>query len=151
MGGSCETCCPLFLYPVVGILGGSKAPDFGVIGKIRNFAVEMVSNNRIHRIAAAVMLLIYVGLYGGSTFFIHFHNVGDSIVWHSHPYSQKHSHSNDTLLSIAQLNAVSANVAVPDVAQCFAGEPVAIIAPLPERNVVAHAVKAVSLRAPPML
>lgn len=97
------------------------------------------------------MLLIYVGLYGGSTFFIHFHNVGDSIVWHSHPYSQKHNHSNDTLLSIAQLNAVSANVAVPDVAQYFAGDVVAIVAPLPVRNVPAYAVSAVSLRAPPML
>ncbi|MGN0207263.1 MAG: hypothetical protein ACI4BC_08460 [Muribaculaceae bacterium] len=111
----------------------------------------MMPKNRIHRIAAVVMLLIYVGLYGGSTLFIHFHNVGSSIVWHSHPYSQKHSHSNDTLLSIAQLNAVSAIVAVPDVAQYFAGDVVAIVAPLPVRIVVANAVAAVSLRAPPML
>ena len=33
----------------------------------------------------------------------------------------------------------------------FAGEPVAIVAPLPVRNVPAYAVSAVSLRAPPML
>ena len=111
----------------------------------------MMPQKRIHRITAAVMLLIYVGLYGDSTLFIHFHDVGSSIVWHSHPYSQKHSHSNDSLQFIAQLNVVLAIVAAPDVAQYFAGEPVAIVAPLPVRNVPAYAVSAVSLRAPPML
>ena len=111
----------------------------------------MMPQKRIHRIAAAVMLLIYVGLYGDSTLFIHFHNVGSSIVWHSHPYSQKHSHSNDSLQFIAQLNVVLAIVAVHDAARYFAGDVVAIVAPLPVRKAMAYAVSAVSLRAPPML
>ena len=46
------------------------------------------------KIVSLLLLVLYVGYYTGTTFFVHSHNCADGAITHSHPYaSATHTHS----------------------------------------------------------
>ena len=63
----------------------------------------------------AFLLLLTIGLYlGGSTLFIHSHNIDGRSIVHSHPFSgnpSSHSHGNSSVDTILRLSSMDGVVA----------------------------------------
>ncbi len=58
-----------------------------------------------HRVIASLLIALFVGYVGSTTFFVHEHKVGDVIVIHSHPFtSSSHSHSATALLTLSWIS-----------------------------------------------
>lgn len=56
----------------------------------------MKSNNRKHKtinVLGMLLLLLFLGHYGGTTLFSHSHIVDDHVIYHSHPYSANSHHT----------------------------------------------------------
>lgn len=74
-----------------------------------------MGNNRhiktSNRIIASFLLAMVSLLYCGSTMFIHPHNVNGETIWHSHPFTGAHHTSKAHVLSIAQINCFSFDIA----------------------------------------
>ncbi len=58
---------------------------------------------RKERLLAKVLLAIVCHFYCGNTFFMHSHEFGDEIVWHSHPFTSN-PHTKSAADAIAHIN-----------------------------------------------
>ena len=56
------------------------------------------------KIVSLLLLVLYVGYYAGTTFFVHSHNCTNGVIIHSHPYtSATHTHSTTSFQLIDSL------------------------------------------------
>lgn len=108
---------------------------------------------RLNKIINILMLVVYIGHFTGTTFFIHQHRLTNGIIVHSHPYKNPHhGHSTHQFQTIDLLQDRTSTEAVDfSLPSCAQLQHPTIPAVDPHQSPIVNGAAVSQLRAPPTL
>lgn len=60
-----------------------------------------------NKVLSLLMTLIFAAYYGSMTLFPHVHYIGDTVIRHSHPYTNaSHTHNSNTITLLSELSLI---------------------------------------------